>query len=160
MLGKRKFLIDGKAITVIAIILFCLLLAGAVLVCVFNIVAGMCIVAVLLIICFCILWRNPIIITFSSSCIQTKTFFGKVKKLKYWSDLKRIVLKELFTGGRGLDNYCIFIFTDKEINFRSYEEAEQEEQVILMSYRKELKGILENYTEIDIENNLICKKDL
>ena len=152
MLEERKFLIHGKTITIIAIILFCLLLFGAIFVCVFNIIAGMCIVAVLLTIVLCILCSQPIIIVFSNSYIKTKTFFGKVKKIMYWSDLKRIILKELFTGGRGLDNYCIFIFTDDRIDFRSYEQANQEDQVIIMSYRKGLKEILKNYTKIDIEN--------
>ena len=152
MFKERKFLIHGKAITIIAIVLFCLLFAGAVFVCVFNIIAGMCIVAVILIINVCILWKFPIIIVFSDVCIKTKTFFGKAKKTMYWSDLKRIILKELFTGGRGSDNYCIFIFTDEWMDFRSYEEVEREDQFIIMSYRKGFKEILKNYTKIDIEN--------
>lgn len=155
MLEKRKFLIQGKAISIIAIVLFGFLLVGTIILCVFNIVVGMSILAGLLLIAFCILLRLPIIIVFSSSCIETKTFFCKVKKSMYWSDLKRIILKELSTGGRGIDNYCIFISTEKEIDFRSYEEGNQEDQVIMMSNRRELKEILKNYTKIDIENNLI-----
>ena len=76
---------------------------------------------------------------------------SKIPK-RYWSDLKRIILKELFTGGRGSDNYYIFIFSDEWIDFRSYEEVEREDQFIIMSYRKGFKEILKNYTKIDIEN--------
>lgn len=152
MLEERKFLIHGKTITIIATVLFCLLLVGAVFVCLFNIIAGICIVAVLIIIALCILWRLSIIIVFNNSYIKTKTFFGKAKKIMYWSDLKKIILKKLFTGGRGSDNYCIFISTEEWIDFRSYEEANQEDQVIIMSYCKGLEEILKKYTKIDIEN--------
>ena len=86
MLEERKFLIHGKSLTIIAIILFFLLLAGAAFVCTFNIIAGMCMLAVFLILAFCILWRLPVIIVFNNSYIKTKTFFGKAKKIMYWSD--------------------------------------------------------------------------
>ena len=152
MLQERKFLIHGRTATTITIVLFCLLLAGAVFVCLFNKIAGICIAAVLFIIALYLLWRIPIIIIFSDSIIKTKTFFGKVKKIMYWSDLKKILLKVLLAGGRGSDNYCIFASTEKSFDFQSYEEADQEDQVILMSYRKELKETLKNYTKIDIEN--------
>ena len=149
---ERKFFIHGKTRTIMTIILFCFLLVGAACVSVSNIIAGMCMEVVLLMIVFCILWKLPIIIVFNNSYIQTKTFFGKVKKIMYWSDLKKIISKKLFTGGRGSDNYCIFISTEEGIDFRSYEEAEQEDKVVVMSYFKGIEEILKKYTKIDIEN--------
>lgn len=152
MSQERKFLIHGKAATIMTIVLFCLLLTGCVFVCMYNLIVGICIAAVLLLIALYILWRLPIIIVFNRSYIKTKTFFGKAKKIMYWSDLKKITLKKLFTGGRGSDNYCIFTSAEKSYDFQSYEEANQEDQVILMSYRKELKEILKNYTKTEIDN--------
>lgn len=152
MLEERKLIIQGKAAAVLQIILFCFLLSGAIFVCMYNITAGMCMAAVILAITLYILWKFPSVIIFNDSCIQTKTFFGKIKKKMDWSDLKRIILKELRSGLSASYNYCIFIFTEEQIDFQSCEEAEEEDYVILMSYRKGLEEILKLYTKVDIEN--------
>lgn len=152
MLEERKFLVLGKTITIMQIVVFCLFLSLAIFVCVYNITAGMCMAAVILAITLYILWKLPGVIIFNDSYIQTKTFFGKIKKKMDWSDLKRIILKELRAGLSASDNYCIFIFTEEQIDFQFCEEAAQEDYVILMVYRKGLEEILKQYTKVDIEN--------
>lgn len=138
--------------TILEIVIFFLLVSFIIFVCMYEIIPGMCMAAVILAITLYILWKLPSVIIFNDSCIQTKTFFGKIKKKMDWSDLKRIILKELHVGGRRSDNYYIFIFTEEKIDFRSYEEAEEEDYVILMVYCKGLEEILKQYTKVDIEN--------
>lgn len=138
--------------TILEIVIFFLLVSFIIFVCIYEIIPGICMAAVILAITLYILWKLPSVIIFNDSYIQTKTFFGKIKKKIDWSDLKRIILKELHVGGRRSDNYCIFIFTEGKIDFRTYEEAEQEDYVILMVYRKGLEEILRQYTKADIEN--------
>ena len=152
MLEERKFLVLGKTITIMQIVVFCLLLSLAIVVCVYEIIPGICMAAVILAITLYILWKLPSVIIFNDSYIQTKTFFGKIKKKMDWSDLKRIILKELRAGLSASYNYCIFIFTEEQIDFQSCEEAEEEDYVILMVYRKGLEEILKQYTKVDIEN--------
>lgn len=152
MLEERKFLVLGKTITIMQIVVFCLLLSLAIVVCVYEIIPGICMAAVILAITLYILWKLPSVIIFNDSYIQTKTFFGKIKKKMDWSDLKRIILKELRAGLSASYNYCIFIFTEEQIDFQSCEEAAQEDYVILMVYRKGLEEILKQYTKVDIEN--------
>ena len=152
MLEERKLIIQGKVAAVLQIVLLCLLFSGAVFVCVYNITAGMCMAGVILVITWYILWRAPMVIIFNNSCIQTKTVFGKIKKKLDWSDLKRIILKRLRAGLYASYNYCIFIFTEEQIDFQFCEKAEEEDYVILMVYRKGLEEILKQYTKVDIEN--------
>ena len=148
---KLKFLIYGKSMAIIAIIVSCLLMIGTVILIIFNIIAGSCFLVIQLAITACILYYNPIFIVFGELNVETKTIFGKVKKSLNWSNLKRIEIKTLHSGGRHVDNFIIFFFTDKKVDVCSCEDANQEDQILLMAYRKELKDILKKYTDIKME---------
>ena len=154
MTEERKFLIHDKTMCIISIVLLCLLLIGAAWVCLANLGIGLCMIIFMLTVTLFVLLRAPMIIVFSSSCLKTKTCFRKTKKTMNWSDLKRIIIKPL-SAARGADNYCIFFFTEEELDFDSYEEGEEEEHIILMSYRKGLKEIIKEYTAIEIDDHLI-----
>lgn len=149
---EHKFLIYGRSMAFITIVTSCLLIIGALIVIIFNIIAGCCFLATQLAITACILYFNPIFIIFNEVNIKTKTIFGKVKKSLNWSYLKRIELKILHSGGRHVDNFIILFFTDEKIVINSCEEANKEDLIILMTYRKGIEEILKKYTKIDIEN--------
>ena len=149
---ERSFLIYGRSMAFIAIVTSCLLIIGALIVTIVNVIAGCCFLVTQLAITACILYFIPIIIVFNEVNVKTKTLFGKVKKTLNWSYLKRIELKTLHSGGRHVDNFVIFFFTDEKIAINSCEEANQEDLIILMTYRKGIEEILKKYTKIDIEN--------
>ena len=110
MTEERKFTIQDKGRYILTFVSFPLLFIGCTFICILNLFVGLFLIALLLIM---VLWMLliPQIVVFSSSCIKTKTGFGKIKKTLYWSDLKKITVRPLIEGMRFTYDYCIFIFT-------------------------------------------------
>lgn len=62
---EHKFLIYGRSMAFIAIVTSCLLIIGALIVIIFNVIVGCCFLAAQLAITACILYFNPIFIVFN-----------------------------------------------------------------------------------------------
>ena len=155
MTEERRLWSYGPVIIIGHIIIIPLVLIGSALICILNVYAGIFMVSMVSILFFLMLWQCPYRVVFNSSAIIEKNGFGKIRKTLYWADLKKIVVKYLSARKFAENYYFVFIFTDEDLDFKSYDEAIEEDRVITMSYRKGLKEIIKEYTAIEIDDHLI-----
>ena len=154
MTEERRLWSYNKIIIIGQSIMIPLVLIGSALICILNVYAGIFMVSMISILFFLMLWQCPYRVVFNSFAIIEKNGFGKIRKTLYWADLKKIVVKYL-SGPRIGDYFYILIFTDEDLDFKSYDEAIKEDRIITIQYRKDLKEIIKEYTAIEIDDHLI-----
>lgn len=115
-----------------------------------NLIVGSISTGIIILIILIYLITQPIFIKIDDNSIKVLTIFGFTKKEKHLKDLHEIYVDFLKVGGRNGDDYFCLNFNSRDYELNSFEDSQNQADLITFCYSKKGEKIIRKYSNLEI----------